>query len=353
MASVAGRVRSGAEAPPVTFRFLTQEEVAACGGSEMSIVLPIVEKALECHARADCVLPPKTVVRWGDSASEVTRGRINAMPGYVGGTFDAAGIKWISSFPGNRAHGLPRGLGVTILNDPHTGLPRALLDGTLISAMRTGAVVGVAAKYLARNGARSLGLIGAGVINYVAAQAVREILPLDRIEIYDADAARAADLAQRVTDLAPTRVRDHPRDVVSGSDVVVSATTASAPILEQGWLQTGALYCQMGGYEATPEVVRDASRVVVDDWDEIQARGTQTIAHMASDGNFSRDDVSAELGEIVVGNTPGRESDNEIIYFSSIGMGIEDLAVASVVVAEAERRGIGQTLRLWEQPFAV
>jgi ornithine cyclodeaminase len=336
-----------------TLRFLTQEEVSACGGGDMSIVLAAVEEALACHARGDCVLPQKTVVRWGDVASEVTRGRINAMPGYVGGPFDVAGIKWIGSFPANRNQGLPRGLGVTILNDPQTGLPLALLDGTLISGMRTGAVVGVAAKHLAQSGARSLGLIGAGVINYAAAQAVREVIALDRIDIYDPDAARAADLATRLADRAETTVRDRPQDVVSGFDVIVSATTSKDPILEQGWLEAGALYCQMGGYEATRDAVRDASRVVVDDWHEIHARGTQTLARMAADGEFSRADISAELGEIVVGSAPGRESDAEIIYFSSIGMGIEDLAVASVVLAEAERRGVGQLLQLWEQPFAV
>jgi N-[(2S)-2-amino-2-carboxyethyl]-L-glutamate dehydrogenase len=128
--------------------YLSQSDVEKCSGLNMKKVIDTMEKVFSIHDKEDYVLPNKTALRWGDLESETTKGRINSMPGYIGGDFDVSGIKWISSAPQNPfKHNLPRATGIIILNHPETLVPIAIMDGTLISAMRTGANSGVAAKY--------------------------------------------------------------------------------------------------------------------------------------------------------------------------------------------------------------
>ena len=165
---------------PLSFRYLSQEQVVAAGGRDMALAVDDIEEVFRLHARGDYVLPTKAVLRWGDVASEMSRGRINAMPGYVGGRFDMAGVKWIASFPANIDRGMPRASGVTILNDPATGVPVAVIDGTLISAMRTGAVSGVASRHLAREDAGVVGIIGAGVQSRTQLMAITVARPAVR-----------------------------------------------------------------------------------------------------------------------------------------------------------------------------
>jgi ornithine cyclodeaminase/alanine dehydrogenase-like protein (mu-crystallin family) len=121
--------------------FLSQQDVIDAGGKDMKAAIEDVSSALSLFDRGDCVLPAKTSLRWGNEQSEVDTGRINAMPGYIGGATHIAGIKWLGGSPNNPfRHGIPRASGLLILNDPETMVPLALLEGALISAMRTGAL---------------------------------------------------------------------------------------------------------------------------------------------------------------------------------------------------------------------
>jgi 2,3-diaminopropionate biosynthesis protein SbnB len=342
---------------PITFRYLSQEDVATCGGHDPERTLETVEEVLRLHALHDALVPPKNVLRWGGVESETTRGRINSMPGFIGGDFDVAGIKWISSFPSNpRERNLPRGIGLTIVNDPANGLPLGIVEGTLISAMRTGAVSGVAAKHLAAPGAKTAAIIGGGVIGYATGLALKAGLPgLDEIRIVDLDVERAGDCARAIeakietTCLAGTDART----AIDGADVVVTATTTRKPIVEAGWLAPHALYCQVGAHECTYEVIGEASRLLCDDWGEVQHRGTQTIARMHAAGELDGERVEGDLGDVVTGKLPGRRDEDGIIIVTAIGMGIEDLAIARTLLDEAARRGVGQELELWRAPFAI
>lgn len=337
----------------VAFRYLSQEQVVSLGGLDMPKAIDDVEEVFRLHAMGDFVLPSKVVLRWGDLDSETTRGRINAMPGYIGGRFDMAGIKWIGSFPANIDRGLPRASGVTILNDPRSGVPLAVMDGTLISAMRTGAVSGVAARHLARDDARTVGVLGAGVQSRTQLMAVNVARPdIERILVFDVRSERAAAWCEDMRARLPLdyRLSDSAREVIEAADVLISATTATEPIVMPGWLPSGSLYLQVGGRECHPDAITECDRIVVDNWEEIKHRAAQSLVDAFDAGAISDSDISAHLSEIVLGQKPGRSTPGERIYFSSVGMGIEDVAIASRIWREAVASGTGTRLDLWQAP---
>lgn len=339
----------------VKLLYLSQEEVIACGGLDMTQTLQAVEDAIGLLARGGCVLPSKTVLRWGD---EKTAGRVNAMPAYVGGTYDMAGIKWIGGFPGNpERHNLPRGSGLIVLNSAETGLPRVVMDGTVVSAMRTGAVTGVAAKYLARPQAEVVGVVGAGVQNRTQLMAVAAVLPnLKRALVTDIAAHRAETFARDMSAQLsfPVVVVPNSEALARQSDVLITATTAANPVVREGWWPAGSFYAHVGSYqECTFEMIAEADKVVVDHWAEVLHRGSQSLARMHMAGQFPAERVHAELGDIINGSAAGRTNVTERIHFCPIGLGIEDIAVATLIYRRAQAEGRGQQLVLWEKAYAV
>jgi len=336
--------------------FLNQEEVIECGGRDMPKILQDVEKFFSLEATGKAILPSKIVLRWGDFKSEEKKGRINCMPAYVGGDVNMPGIKWIGSMPSNPSkYNLPRASALTILNDPDNLSPVAVMDGTLISAMRTGAVTGVGAKYLARSNSEIVGLIGAGVQNRTQLMALNEVLNgLKKVIIYDKNKQRASNWAKDMSEKYELNIEvgDTIQKTIENADVVVTATTSVDPVIKEDWFKEGCFYAQIGGNESTPEAISNFDKVVVDNWEEVLHRGIHTIAHMHNNGKFKKEDLHASIGEIVIKKKPGRENDKERILFSPIGMGAEDITVASRVYREALKKGIGTKLVLWEKPFA-
>ncbi len=339
------------------FIYLSQEDVIIAGGLNMGKCMEAVEEALACHARGDMVLPSKTVVRWGDPETEATKGRINAMPGYLGGKVGKVGIKWIGSSPLNpKTHNLPRASGILILNDPETKLPLAIMDSTIISAMRTGAAGGLGVKYLARKDSRIMGIIGAGVQARTQAMAATIAFPhLEKILIFDILPDRSEnwckEMAARLnTPCSPAKSAE---EAVRESDFFVTVTTAHSPIVKAEWIKPGHTFIHMAGYEDEVAVVKKADKIVLDSWTEVHHRGLQTVYLAYEQGLITEKDIYAEIGEIIIGKKKARESEKEFIYYNTVGMGIEDIAFGSYVLAEAKRKGIGVTLPLWKNPTWV
>ncbi len=342
---------------PCDVIFLSQEDVLALGALDMGLVVPLMEEVYRTHYRKQTILPGKCVLRWGDGDSEWVKGRINAMPGYLGGSIEAVGIKWIASSPRNPfEHDLPRASALIILNDPVTLVPVAVMDGTVISAARTGANTGAAAKYLAKKNSRTLGLIGAGVQNRTQLLALLSVLPaLDEIRVYDKSRERSEQFAAqmgRQTGRA-IRVADSANQAVAGADVFVTATATVEPIIQADWLEPGIFYSHVGSHECTFAAILKMDKRVVDDWEQIKHRGVESLAIMHAKGMVDDTAVSAEIGAIIDGNLPGRESDQEMIYFNTVGLGIQDVALANLLYKRAKEKGGGKALRLWETPFAL
>jgi len=313
---------------------------------DMATALAAVEDAFKLHHRGDVLLPHKTVL----DMDERKRGRGNAMPGYVGGAYHAFGIKWIAGFPGNPARfGLPRATGLFILNDAEKGIPLAVMDCTLLSAMRTGAVTGVGARCLARPDSASVAMIGAGVQARTQLEALREVLPrLTEMRAYDVrrEAAEAFaveahprfGLAARAVDTAAQAVRD--------ADVVVTVPVADEPIVKDAWMAPGSFFAAVGSYQEEEfEVVSRSDLVVVDGLEHVLHRETPVIALMIKKNLIRREQV-LELGAILCGEKPGRTSPKQRVFFSPIGMAIEDICLSYKAFRLAEQKGVGTRLSL-------
>jgi ornithine cyclodeaminase len=294
-------------------------------------------------------LPYKTVLDLG----ERERGRGNAMPAYVGGEYDVFGIKWIAGFPKNPIeHGLPRGTGLFILNDAWKGIPLAVMDCTLLSAMRTGAVTGVGAKYLARPDSRSVAMIGAGVQARTQLEALKIVLPqLEEVRAFDirreTAEAFATDMNDRFGGEGPRiRAVNSPEEAVRQADIVVTVTVADEPIVKERWMKRGSFFSAVGSYQEEEfEVVTNSDKVVVDGIEHVLHRETPVIALMIEQGKIRREDI-LEMGAIVCGDQPGRTNPEERVFFSPIGMAIEDVCLCHRVYKLAQERGIGNRLGL-------
>jgi ornithine cyclodeaminase len=337
----------------VEFLYLNQADIKKTGIS-MAMAMEAVEEAFRLHHQGKTILPAKTVL----DLDERQRGRGNAMPAYVGGEYEVFGIKWISGFPKNPArHGLPRGIGLFILNDSWTGVPLAVMDCTLLSAMRTGAVTGVGAKYFARRDASVVAMIGAGVQARTQLQALHVALPeLEVVRVYDVRHEAAEKYAHDMTLELDVDVRpvDSPERAVRGADVVVTVTVADEPIVKDAWMKKGSYFAAVGSYQEEEfAVVANSDKVFVDGLEHVLHRSTPVVALMVARGTLDEHRIG-ELGAVICGDLPGRETPDERIFFSPIGMGTEDVCVCHKAYKLALEKGVGTRLQLFGgEPFAA
>jgi 2,3-diaminopropionate biosynthesis protein SbnB len=330
----------------IEFLYLTQADVRATGVN-MPMVCDAVEDAFRLYHQGRTILPHKVVLDMG----ERERGRGNAMPAYVGGDYDAFGIKWIAGFPQNPIlHGMPRATGFFILNDSEKGIPLAIMDCTLLSAMRTGAVTGVGAKYLARRDSESVAMIGAGVQARTQLEALKIALPgLKEARAFDVRRQTAEQYAEEMSQKLSMTVRavDKAEAAVRDADVIVTVTVADEPIVKDAWIKPGSYFSAVGSYQEEEfAVVQNSDKVVVDGLEHVLHRETPVIALMVTQGMIEERDI-LELGAIVCGETPGRETSEERIFFSPIGMAIEDVCTCHKVYRLAADQGIGTKLGLF------
>lgn len=330
----------------IEFLYLTQADVRATG-IDMQLVMEAVEDSFRLHHQGKTILPHKTVLDMG----ERERGRGNAMPAYVGGEYEVFGIKWIAGFPRNPIeHDLPRATGFFVLNDSWKGIPLAIMDCTLLSAMRTGAVTGVGAKYMARADSKSVAMIGTGVQARTQLEALKIAIPglegvrgfdirREAAEEYAAEMSQALGLDAIAVESAEAAVRD--------ADIVVTVTVADEPIVKEAWMKPGSFFSAVGSYQEQEfAVVENSDKVVVDGLEHVLHRETPVLALMVEQGLIQEGDIH-ELGAIVCGDSPGRETADERIFFSPIGMGTEDVCVCDRVYRLAVEKGVGKTLGLF------
>lgn len=338
---------------PVDFLVLSQEDVVRAGGLDMDACLATIEETLVLHHRGETVLPQKSALHWSDELdTDEKRGRIMAMPAWVGGSIGMAGMKWIPSVPQNPSRGLPRGIGVILLSDPETGVPVCFMDGTVVSAMRTGAVSGLAARELAAGGASVLALYGAGVQARTQLAALERTLPgLEEIRVYDPDVAQAeAFVAREQPGRPPIRVCRDARETARGAQVVVPATMAPAPFITADWLEPGMLLVSVSSHDPALDAIEAADLLVTDDFAHETYHPSRPFARAQAAGVVEAGDV-VPLGAVLAGDHPGRTRADERVLVSPVGLGIEDVAWATAVYRRASELGIGSTERLWEAPI--
>lgn len=318
--------------------YLSRQDVEAVG-LPMEEVVDAVEAVFREKGEGRVEMPPKPGIH------PVQDSFIHAMPAYVPG-MRAAGMKWVSGFPSNLPKGLPYISGLLILNDPDTGLPTGVMDATWITAMRTGAATAVAAKRLAREDADTMGVLGCGVQGRTNLEALMVVCgSLGRVKAYDTDPKAlhryASDMrAKHGVEVSPV---PSPRGAVEGCDLVVSAGPIlkhPTPVIEPSWFAKGAFACPLD-FDSywKPEAMRASDKFCTDDRDQ--------LAYYRTVGYFGDiPPVHADLGEVVTGKRPGRESDDERTMSMNLGVAIEDMATAVRILGRAEAKGIGTWLAL-------
>lgn len=328
--------------------YLSSEDVARLGADDMVLALADVEEALKLVYQGDCIVPEKIAMGFGKNISEEsTKGRINAMPGYLGGRFDIAGIKWIGSNPLNLQRGMPRASALTVLNDPDTKFPICIMDGALISAMRTGASSGVAAKYLAKKNAETILLVGAGYQNQMQLEAIYTACPtLKYFYVVDINPEIGKAFCEKIDarlGISITALTDYTQcDRVP--DITVNATSAPVPVMNIAAAHPGGMHVCVGGLDH-PELYRKADKIVCDSWNQVRHRPVCYMAQDAIAGRFDESRIYAEeVGQIIAGEKPGRETDEEFCYYKPVGMGVLDLAIAVRVYRKALETGVGTFL---------
>ena len=337
----------------VDLLFLNNKDMEKLGVGDMNAAIHDVERAYVLTEQGDVLAPGKCVMRWGSTPEdENIYGRINAMPGMIGGEYNMAGIKWIGSGPMNYKKGLPRASVTVVLNDPDTKLPVCIADGTAVSAKRTGASGGIAMKLLSVENAKALTICGAGAQGRTQLEAALIVRPsLETVYIYDIMKDRSELFAEESKAKYPNVnfvTVDDPEEAVRKSDITVCVTLANEPIIHSGWLKKGSLIMNMADFEVTYDCVRKADKIVVDNWETIKHRLVSTVSLMARDGLIKDEDIHAQLGEILCGKKTGRENDEEIIYFNAVGTGILDIAVTTRCYKKALEEGVGTVLPYWE-----
>ncbi|MEK7271263.1 MAG: ornithine cyclodeaminase family protein [Planctomycetota bacterium] len=353
----------------VEFLYLQQEDCIKAGGLDMAGTMKAVERSFFLHGKGDFIMPAKPVIRWGGPETEETSGRIMSMPSHLGGTASAdelkkrgllgpvntSGIKWIPSKPHNPSkHGLPRANAIIIIVDPDTLMPACIMDGTLVSAMRTGGASGVAAKYLARKGAKVMGLVGASVQGVTQTMGMKQGAPsLEVCKVFDLSRKTCETFIGRMKEQnvpMEFRIVDNAEAAFRDSDVVNTATMAREPYVNGDWYKEGVLHCEISFWDTAPETLKKVDAVFVDDWYQVKHHGVDVAWRAVRDGAIPESKIRGNLGEVVAGLKPGRLSDKEKIFFNPIGLGIHDLSEAFRVYQNALANGIGRKLPLWDNP---
>ncbi|HYK43325.1 MAG TPA: 2,3-diaminopropionate biosynthesis protein SbnB [Thermoanaerobaculia bacterium] len=302
-------------------------------------VLDAVERAYRQHADGNTSLPHSNFLLFPESP----RNRIIALPAFLGGERPLAGLKWIASFPSNHELGLDRASAVMVVNSAETGVPQAILEGSIISAKRTAASAALAANQLSRGiPPPTVGLIGCGRINAEILHFLESFFPIRHVVVFDIDEGRAEGLRRWIQGSIPDariEVAERIEDVLRRAPLVSFATTASEPHVENlDGCPAGATILHVSLRDLSVPAILSADNIV-DDVDHVMR--ARTSVHLAEQFTGGRDFIRATLGEILKEEKPRRSDTRRVSVFSPFGLGILDLAVADLVLDLADRTGAG------------
>lgn len=322
---------------------LTQRDVARL--MDLRTAIRIVRESFKAMARGDAVMPPKLYLPLPHESD------FRAMPAFLRRPA-AAGVKWVNVHPRNPQRGLPTVMAVIIINDPATGFPLAVMDGLLITKLRTAAAAAVAAQALARRESRVAALIGCGAQAESLLLALAQLFALTHVKVwgyFPGEARRfchAARCALPGVVLEPCAMIERS---VREADIVMTVTPSRRPLIKRSWLSPGTHLNAIGAdapgkQELDPRILREAT-IVVDDREQAIHAGELNVPIRR--GQLSPRHIHATLGEVLIGRNAGRRSANELTVFDSTGLAIHDVALGAAVVRQARRRGMGHSLTLF------
>ncbi|MEU8239673.1 ornithine cyclodeaminase family protein [Actinoplanes missouriensis] len=331
----------------IWLRFLNSADIEALNITDAEVI-EAVESVVDAHGRGHTVFEPRTHLVPDNGGA----GHFNILRGHVStlGERGLSGVKIVGDFVPNYRYGLPSELAMLTLLDPHTGVPKAILDATLITEVRTGAMTAVGAKHLARPDAKILGHVGARGTAFANVTMLDGLFDLDEIRVTSRRPESREAFAARLREVTTTPVRavDTADEAYDDADILVEASRLETPqpLLRTAAVKPGAFLVPYGTVSAVELDLLDVmDKVVVDDWRESRSGRFGALRAHVDTGRLSETTLHAELGEIVSGRKPGRERPDERILFWHRGLSILDVALGHLILSRAEATGTGTMLK--------
>ena len=320
-----------------TLLYLSREDVEAVD-LPMADIIAALEEMFREKGQGKVEMPPKPGIHTRPDAF------IHAMPAYIP-SLEAAGMKWVSGYPGNQARGLPYITGLLVLNDPLTGIPLAVMDATWITAMRTGAATALSARYLARPDSSTLAVLGCGVQGRSNVHALATLFDLKKVRAFDLRPERVREYARDIQDQLGLEVEAaaDPREALRGADLVVTA----GPILKYPDPAIAADWLEPGGFASAVDFDSYWQGAALEQADKIATDDLAQMEYYRGEGYFGQTPAAyADMGELAAGLKPGREREEERTIAINLGIALEDMAAAIRVYRAAVELGIGTRLPL-------
>lgn len=369
----------------IKFLYLSEEDMIEAGVKDMAKCIDVMEDMLvtlkkgdymmggENHNSHGCMVSFPDDPPFPGMPKNAPDRRFMAMPAYLGGKYQMAGMKWYGSNVENKKKGLPRSILMMMLNDKDTGAPLALMSANLVSSYRTGGIPGVGAKYLARKDAKSVAIVGPGVMGKTSLSAFASVCKnLDTLKIKGRGQKSIDSFIEFVKKDYPQFtniiVCDTLEEAVRDSDIVCMTTTvkndvSTFPVIESEWVKKGAFISMPSAANFDDDFLANQCKLVVDNyklyeaWEEEYPYPTypeicivgSKFTDLKHEGKISREDI-IDIADIIEGKIPGRESEDDIIVYSVGGMPVEDVAWGTVLYRNAIEKGIGTELQLWKKP---
>lgn len=333
----------------IQVKLISLEDIYKTKCFDLKQIIQIIEDALLAYSNNEILLPDKI----SQIFNEGLQTRINCMPSTLLKE-GVCGVKWVSVFPNNpKLFNRQNVSGVILLSEIKTGFPFAIVDGTLITALRTACLGAIGAKYLARKNSSVYGTIGAGEQAKTHFLVMKTLFPNIKT-CYVSSRSNVSELG--FVDAMKSKFHDVEFITCNGdydlaatnADIIVTAVSCQAPLLKADSIKPGTFYCHVGGWEDEYDVALKADKIVCDDWSSLKHRGSPTIARMYEKGLLKDTDIYANLSDIISGKKVGRETESEFNYFNSIGLSFVDVAVANYFYKSVTSKGLGTDWSLQE-----
>lgn len=333
----------------IQVKLISLEDIYKTKCFDLKQIIQIIEDALLAYSNNEILLPDKI----SQIFNECLQTRINCMPSTLLKE-GVCGVKWVSVFPNNpKLYNKQNVSGVILLSEIKTGFPFAIVDGTLITALRTACLGAIGAKYLARKDSSVYGTIGAGEQAKTHFLVMKTLFPNIKT-CYVSSRSNVSELG--FVDVMKAKFDDVEFITCNGdydlaarnADIIVTAVSCQAPLLKADSIKPGTFYCHVGGWEDEYDVALKADKIVCDDWSSLKHRGSPTIARMYEKGLLKDTDIYANLSDIISGKKVGRETESEFNYFNSIGLSFVDVAVANYFYKAVTSKGLGTDWSLQE-----